>query len=335
MLGAALLITLLASLAFGSESYSPGTVFDALFHPDRSTRAALGVVRKVRLPRTAAAGLCGAALGVCGAQMQTIFRNPLADPFVLGVTSGASFGVAVVVLAAGTGSSVWIGGLDAAGQLGISGAAFVGATGVTFVALAVARRVRGTASVLIVGLMIGYLLAALNSLMVAQADPLRLRQFSTWGFGSFRAVTNDELRILGPVVVAGIAVSMVAAKTLNAFLLGEHYAESMGVAVRRARWAILLVASLLAGVVTAFAGPIAFIGVASPHLARPLLHTSDHRVLLPACALIGATMALVSEVVAQSPGRDGVLPLNSVTALIGVPVVVWVLVRRSRTDVIA
>lgn len=334
VLGLALTGALLASLWLGSESLSPKAVIDALFRPDQASDRALNIVRKVRLPRTAAAGLCGAALALSGVQMQTVFRNPLADPFVLGVTSGASFGVAVVVLFAGTGSSLWVGGLDAIGQLGISGAAFAGAMSVTVVALAVSRRVRGTASVLIVGLMIGYLLAAMVSLLVAQADPLRLKQYSTWGFGSFRAITNDELRILGPVVVVGLVMSLLASKSLNAFLLGERYAESMGVAVRRDRLLILLVTSLLAGVVTAFAGPIAFIGVASPHLARPLVRTSDHRVLLPAAAIIGAIMALVSEIVAQSPGQEGVLPLNAVTALLGVPVVVWVLVRRSRTELI-
>lgn len=334
VLAAVLAVALLASLALGSESLSPKAVVDALFRPDDATERALNVVRKVRLPRSAAAGLCGAALALCGAQMQTVFRNPLADPFVLGVTSGASFGVAIVVLVAGTGSSVWIGGLDTVGKLGISGAAFIGATSVTFIALAVSRRVRGTASILIVGLMIGYLLAALVSLVVAQADPIRLKQYSTWGFGSFRAVTNDELRIMAPVVAAGVVMSLLASKSLNAFLLGERYAESMGVAVRRDRFLILLVASLLAGVVTAFAGPVGFIGVASPHLARPLVRTSDHRVLLPAAAMIGSIMALVSEVVAQSPGQEGVRPLNAVTALLGVPVVVWVLVRRSRTEVI-
>lgn len=334
VLAALIALALLTSLSLGSESLSPASVFDALFRPDHASRSALNVVRKVRLPRTGAAALSGAALALCGVQMQTVFRNPLADPFVLGVSSGASFGVAIVVLVAGTGSSLWIGGLDTVGQFGITGAAFVGAVSVTFVALAVSRRVRGTASVLIVGLMIGYLLAALVSLLVAQADPLRLKQYSTWGFGSFQAVTNHEVRIMAPVVAAGIVLSLLASKTLNALLLGERYAESMGVAVKRDRFLILLVASLLAGVVTAFAGPIGFIGVASPHLARPLVRTSDHRALLPASAMIGAIMALVAAVVAQSPGLDGVLPLNAVTAIIGVPVVVWVLTRRSRTEAI-
>ncbi len=266
--------------------------------------------------------------------MQTIFRNPLADPFVLGITGGASFGVALVVLGAGTGSSEWIGGLDIAGKVGISAAAFLGAMAVTLVTLGVARRVRSTASILVVGLMIGYLCAALVSLLVAGADPDRLRQFVTWGFGSFRGVTNSELKVMAPVLIVGIVVSLFSTKTLNALLLGERYAASMGVAVRRDRLLILLVTSMLAGVVTAFAGPIAFVGLASPHLARPLVATSDHRVLLPASALIGAVMALVADVVAQLPGQRGVLPLNAVTALLGVPVVIWVITRRHRGEVV-
>ncbi len=193
---------------------------------------------------------------------------------------------------------------------------------------------RGTASILIVGLMIGYLLAALVSLLVAGADPTRLREYVAWGFGSFTAVTNEELKIMAPVVVVGLVLSLLATKSLNAFLLGERYAESMGVAVRRDRLLILLLTSLLTGVVTAFVGPIGFIGLAAPHLARPLVGTSDHRVLLPASALIGAITALVAAVVAQLPGQRGVLPLNAVTALLGVPVVIWVLTRRARTEVI-
>lgn len=326
---------IVASLALGSVRLSPGSVLEALFSPATADDRALRVVREVRLPRTAAAALAGAALAVSGAQMQTVFRNPLADPFVLGVTSGAAFGVAIVVLTVGTGATAWLGGLAVLGNLGIAGAAFVGSTAATFVALAVARRVQGTASVLIVGLMMGYLLSSLVSLLVAAADPIRLQQYVAWGFGSFRGVTQDELRIMGPTVLLGIAVALASSKALNALLLGERYAASMGLAVGRARLQILLSASLLAGVVTAFAGPIGFIGIAAPHVARPIIRRSDHRVLLPACAMIGATLTLVAEVVAQMPGQRGVLPLNAVTALIGAPVVVWVLVRRSRTEVIA
>ena len=208
----ALGIAALGALFLGSVSLSPAAVWQALVDPDHAGRGALAVVRTARLPRMIAALLAGGALGLCGVHMQTVFRNPLADPFVLGTTSGASFGVAIVVLVAGGGSAGWLGGLGSLGQLGISGAAFVGAMAVTLVALAVAHRVRGTASILIVGLMIGYLLSALVSLLVAGADPTRLREYVAWGFGSFSGVTNDELRIMAPVVLVGAALSLTASE---------------------------------------------------------------------------------------------------------------------------
>jgi iron complex transport system permease protein len=334
LLAVALMAAVAAAIFLGTVRFTPSEVIQAIIDPDAVSRGTRTVVRTVRLPRTAAALLAGSALAVAGAQMQTVFRNPLADPFVLGTTSGASFGVALVVLVAGSGSSEWLGGLDAAGRLGITGAAFAGSLAVTLVAVAVSRRVRGTASILIIGLMIGYLLSAIVSIIVAGADPIRLQQYLAWGFGSFRGVTNDELAIMAPLVVAGLIAAGVSAKTLNALLLGERYAGSMGVNVRRDRTLLLLLTSMLAGVVTAFCGPIGFVGIAAPHLARPLLGTSDHRVLLPAAAMIGATIALVAEVVTQLPGPGVVLPLNAVTALIGVPVVIWVLTRRSRTEVV-
>lgn len=325
----------LAALAVGSVALSPGQVLTALLDPGSADPMAVRVVQTVRVPRTVAAGLSGAALAVAGTQMQTIFRNPLADPFVLGVSEGASFAVAVVVLGVGTGGTSWLGGLDLLGDLGVAGAAIAGATVTAAAALAVASRVRGTATVLIVGVMFGTVVTALTSVVVAAADPQRLDQWLAWTRGSFRGVTTDELWVLVPLVAAGLLAGWVSAKWLNALLLGERYAASMGVPVRAARAWILLAASVLTGVVTGFAGPIAFIGVAAPHLARPVVGTSDHRVLLPAAALTGASLALLAEVVAQVPGQSGVLPLNAVTALVGAPVVIWVLVRRPGGEVVS
>lgn len=333
-LGGALIVAIAAALALGSVTLALSDVIGALVDPSGTDHGAVAVVRTVRVPRTVAATLSGAALAIVGAQMQTLFRNPLADPFVLGVSSGASFGVAVVVLAAGTGSSTWVGGLGWLGDLGIAGAAFVGALGATAIALFAARRVAGLAAVLIVGVMLGTLLTALVQLLIAGADADRLKQFATWGFGSFRGVTNAELRILAPTVLVGLVATIPMVKPLDAMMLGDRYAESMGVNVVVLTRVVLGVGSLLAGVVTAFAGPIGFVGIAAPHLARPLVGTSRHRVVLPAAAAIGAIITLVAEVIAQMPGRAGVLPLNAVTALVGAPVVVWVLLRRSRQAVI-
>lgn len=323
-----------AALALGSVRLSPSQVVTALVDPAGADPVARRVVQTVRVPRTAAAALSGAALAIAGTQMQTVFRNPLADPFVLGVSEGASFGVAVVVVGVGAGSTSWLGGLEGLGHLGMVGAAVAGAAATATVALAVASRVRGTATVLLVGMMIGTALMALTSLIVAAADPQSLEQWFAWTRGSFRGVTSDELAVMAPLVAAGAAVGLASAKWLNALLLGERYAASMGVPVRLARTVLLLTASLLTGVVTGFVGPVAFIGMAAPHLARPAVGTSDHRVLLPAAALTGASLALVAEIVAQVPGDAGVLPLNAVTALVGAPIVVWVLVGRRRTGVV-
>ncbi len=292
------------------------------------------VVRQIRIPRTLTALLAGAALGIAGLQMQTLFRNPLADPFVLGVSSGASFGVAAVVLVAGTGVTVFTAGLGWLGDLGLAGAAVVGAAVVMAVVLALSMRVRSIVTVLIVGLLVGQLVGALITILISAAEEQYVDQFVRWGFGSFRGVTWSELRILAPAVGVGIVIAMLSVKQLNVLLLGDSYARSLGVHVRRAQLVTMLGAALLAGSVTAFAGPIAFLGVATPHLARGLFRTSDHRVLAPAVILCGGMLALAAEIVAQLPGLSSVLPLNAVTALIGAPVVLSVLLRRRRLSAV-
>ena len=292
------------------------------------------VVRQIRIPRTLTALLAGAALGIAGLQMQTLFRNPLADPFVLGVSSGASFGVAAVVLVAGTGVTVFTAGLGWLGDLGLAGAAVVGAAVVMAVVLALSMRVRSIVTVLIVGLLVGQLVGALITILISAAEEQYVDQFVRWGFGSFRGVTWSELRILAPAVAVGIVIAMLSVKQLNVLLLGDSYARSLGVHVRRAQLVTMLGAALLAGSVTAFAGPIAFLGVAIPHLARGLFRTSDHRVLAPAVILCGGMLALAAEIVAQLPGISSVLPLNAVTALIGAPVVLSVLLRRRRLSAV-
>jgi iron complex transport system permease protein len=328
-------LAVLAALALGSVRLPLAEVITALVDPSGADPAAVRVVRTVRLPRTGAAALSGAALAVAGVQMQTVFRNPLADPFVLGVSQGASFGVAVAVVGTGGGAASWLGGIGGLADLGVVGAAMAGASVTALVALAAASRVEGTATVLIVGMMIGALVAAAGSMVVAAAEPERLQQWFAWTLGSFRGVTGGELQVMAPLAAGALVAALAWGKWLDALLLGERYAASLGVPVRPARVAVLLTACLLAAVVTAFAGPIAFVGMAAPHLARPAVGTSSHRVLVPAAALTGATLALVAEIVAQLPGRAGVLPLNAVTSLVGAPVVVWVLVGRRRAGVVA
>jgi iron complex transport system permease protein len=290
------------------------------------------IVTDVRLPRATTALLAGAAVGVGGLQMQTLFRNPLADPFILGISAGASLGVAFVVLLVGTAGTSLVAGLGPLGNVGVAGAAAVGA-GVTIAAvLLVSRRVTSPATVLIIGLMAGYATSAVVSVLIHTGIGRleRIRAYIAWGFGSFAGTTWSELAVLAPCVAAGLVLAGAMTKQLNAMLLGDRYAASMGLRVRRARLLVIAGASLLAGATTAFCGPIAFVGVAAPHMARGLLRTSDHRVLVGASGLAGAVVALVAGLVAQVPGSDATLPLNAVTSLIGAPVVVAILLRMRR-----
>ncbi|MEM9201847.1 MAG: iron ABC transporter permease [Actinomycetota bacterium] len=319
------------AIAIGSVWIPPADVIAILAGASSDTPGWEAIVRDIRLPRTLTATLCGAGLAVAGVQMQTLFRNPLAGPYVLGISSGASLGVALVVLTAGAGGTVgFLSGIGPFGDLGVAAAAAAGSVVVLTMVLAVSRRVESVATILIVGLMFGQVVLAITTVLIAGAEPERIQAYLQWSFGSFRGVSWQELQILAPVIiVAGTAVWFTS-KQLNAMLLGERYAASLGVDVRRTRRATVVLSSLLAGVVTAFAGPIAFLGVAVPHLARAVLGTVDHRFILPASAIGGAALALTAEIAAQLPGRAGVLPLNAVTALIGAPVVIWVIVRNRR-----
>lgn len=293
------------------------------------------LLAQVRLPRVLTALLAGAALGVAGLLMQTLFANPLADPYILGVSSGAGLGVAVSVLGAGAASGA--GGVAAAFfSLGTTGrartvvAAAVGALAVLALVLVISRWVRSVVALLLIGVMIGSATGAVVSLLLAFSDPGRVQRYVLWGFGSVSGVTWADLRWFAPVVLAGLLIALVLARPLDALLLGERYAASMGVPVRRIRWWVIVSTALLAGATTAFCGPIAFLGIAVPHLARAALGRGDHRRLVPACALLGVIVCQVCAAVALLPGADGVLPLNVVTAAIGAPVVVAVLLR-SRT----
>jgi iron complex transport system permease protein len=298
---------------------------------DTSLRASwIDIVRDFRLPKTLTALLAGAALGVSGLQMQTLFRNALADPFVLGVNAGASLGVALVVLAYGTVGGALLAGFGLFGDLGLTAAAFAGAALALILVLAVAARVQQVMTLLILGLMFGYAVSAVVSLLMYFSIAERVQAYINWTFGTFSDVTWSQMPIFIPALVIGLATAFLLSKSLNALLLGELYARSLGLDVRRTRLLLILSTALLAGTVTAFCGPVGFIGLAVPHLARNLLRTADHRPLLPATALLGAMVALVADLVAQVPGSQLVLPLNAVTALLGAPVVIWVVLRRER-----
>jgi cobalamin transport system permease protein len=318
-------------IAQGSVDIPVGEVVHILFGGEPSREVHRTIVIDARLPKALTAVVAGAALAVGGAQMQTIFRNPLADPFVLGVSSGATLGAAVVILGTSGSGAQWFGGLEAVGRFGMTGAAIIGAALTLVLALAFARRVGNPVTVLIVGVMFAYFAGAIVDVLTYYADPERLRGLAQFSRGTVRDVTWSDLRIVAPICGVAVIAALLLTARLNLLLLGERYAASMGVPVRRVQFLSLTIVAVLAGVTTAYCGSIGFVGLAAPHVVRGLLRTSDHRVVLPASALLGSAIVLLAEYVAGGNGLTDVsLPLNSVTAFMGAPVVLWVLMRQRR-----
>ncbi len=317
----------LLSLALGSVQIPLGDIVNVLLGGSASRDAWTSIILKFRLPKALTAMLAGAALGVGGLQMQTLFRNPLADPFVLGISSGASLGVALVVLTVGTTGMILLAGVTLLGDLSLVVAASLGSALMLGLVLVAARRVQSSVTLLILGLMFGYGVSALVSLLLYYSIAERIQAYVNWTFGSFGGVTWSQMEVFAPTILIGLVLAGVMSKSLNALLLGETYARSMGMNVRRARLWIIVSTALLAGAVTAFCGPIGFVGIAVPHICRSLLNTSDHRVLIPATILTGGIVAVLADLIAQVPGSQTVLPLNAITALIGAPVVIWIVLR--------
>ena len=300
-----------------------------LGHASPDDTAAAFIVNQIRLPKALTALAVGMGLAVSGLQMQTLFRNPLAGPSVLGLTAGAGLGVALVMLGGGT-----VAGSFAVRQLGLSGswalvlAATAGAALVMLLVLALSARVRDNVVMLIVGIMIASVTGAVVSIWQYFSAPDQIQDYLLWTFGALGGVTGLHLAVLAAVVVVGLGLAFASAKPLNGLLLGESYARSMGLNVRSSRTLIIASTSLLAGGITAFCGPIGFVGIAVPHLTRALLHTADHRVLLPGACLVGAALMLGCDCLAQLPGSQTALPINVVTSLLGAPVVLWVVLRN-------
>jgi iron complex transport system permease protein len=326
-LAVAAAILVLLTLALGSVRIPLDQVIAALAGGEVERATWTTIIWDLRLPRALTALLAGAALGAGGLLMQTFFRNPLAAPDVLGINAGASLGVALVILSVGAVGGDMLAGIGLTGDLSLAGAASVGAAATIALVLFVARRAQNSATLLILGLMIGQLTFAGVSLLLYFSIPERIQAYINWGFGSFGGVTWSQIPILATAVCAGLVLALALSKTLNALLLGEMYARSLGVHVTRARLGIVTATALLTGAVTALCGPIAFVGIAVPHVCRALFATADHRVLLPGCMLMGALVALIAGLIADVPGSSLTLPLNAVTALLGAPVVIWVIAR--------
>lgn len=326
MLGALLGVFLLA-LMIGSVNIPLDQTLTILLGgvPDRASWA--NIILKVRLPKAITAALAGAALSVSGLMMQTLFRNPLAASDVLGINSGAGLGVALVVLTAGVGTSL-LAGVSFISDLSLAAAAMIGAALTLALILFIARNVENSLTLLILGLMIGSLTFALVSLLIYFSIPERIQAYINWGFGSFGGVTWSQIPILTVAILAGLLLSWALSKNLNTLLLGETYAISLGLNLRRNRLLIIVATALLTGTVTAFCGPVSFIGIAVPHLCRSLLNTSDHRLLVPGTILTGAVTALIVALIAEMPGNTVILPLNAVMALFGAPVVIWIILRQ-------
>lgn len=323
-----LLIAFGLSLSLGSVRIPLTDLLGILVGRDASVPAWAAIVHTIRLPKALTAVLAGAALSASGLQMQTLFRNPLADPFVLGINAGASLGVAIVVLSVGSIGGVLIAGLGLLGDLSLVVAASLGAGAVLGCVLLISARVQSAMTLLILGLMFGYATGAFVSILIYFGVPEQIQSYILWTFGSFGSVTWRQMPVFSVAIFLGLALAFSCVKPLNALLLGENYARSMGLNVKRARVWILVNASILSGATTAFCGPIAFLGLAVPHLCRSSLHTSDHRVLMPAVTCLGATLALLADLIAHLPGSQYALPLNAVTSLIGAPIVIGFILHR-------
>lgn len=317
---AAVAVLFAADIAVGSVSIPIRDVWAALTGGECDPTTAR-IIRDIRLMKAVVALDAGAALAVSGLQMQTLFRNPLAGPYVLGVSSGASLGVALFILGApmlGLTGHAWL------SSLGVAGAAWIGAAATLALVAAISTRIKDIMVILILGMMISSGVSAIVQILQYLSAEEALKSFVVWTMGSLGDVTATQLALLLPAVAAGAALGIAAIKSLNILLLGENYARSMGLDLRRSRSIILLSTTLLAGTVTAFCGPIGFIGLAMPHVARVIFRNADHRTLMPAAALTGAASLLLCDMVAKLLA----LPVNSITALLGIPVVVWVVVRN-------
>lgn len=322
-----LLLCFFINISLGSVSIPFKSIISSLFGTIDNTTWEV-IISDYRLPKAITAILVGSGLGISGLLMQTLFRNPLAGPFVLGISSGASLGVALVILGSGLFGGLFASALISKWSIVI--ASSLGSFLVLLAVLAVSNKVRDTMAILIIGLMFGSITAAVVSVLSYFSSAEQLQQYIFWGFGSLSNLSWEELIIFFGIYVLGIILSIASIKGLNSLLLGDNYAKSLGLNLKQSRLILILATSLIAGTITAFAGPIAFIGLAIPHLTRQVFKTSNHKILLPAVFLFGAIIMLICDSIAQVPGSDYTLPINAITALVGAPVVIWLLVRQRK-----
>lgn len=323
-----LIILFFLDLFLGSVNIPFRDIIHVLFNPSTAREEWVTIILEFRLPKALTALLAGIALSISGLQMQTVFRNPLAGPYVLGISAGASLGVAILVL--GFSSFFALGNLQNLGNWAIVIAACSGSALILLLILAVSFRVSDIMTILILGIMFGSATTALVSILQYFSTETMLKAFIIWTMGSLGSVSKMQLNILMICVIFGTLTAFLSSKMLNALLLGESYAKSMGLNIKLSRIIVFASTSILAGSVTAFCGPIGFIGIAVPHIARMTFKTSNHLYLFTGTVIIGASLLLISDVISQLPGYEKILPINSVTALLGIPVVIWIIIRKRK-----
>lgn len=322
----------LLNIAVGSIAIPLTSVINVLLGDSNEPLVWQNIILKSRIPQALTAIVAGAGLSISGLQMQTVFHNPLAGPSVLGISNGASLGVAFVVLASGSIGGVALSSMGMLGNAAISLAAIAGALTVMALIVYVAQKVKGSVTLLIIGVMIGYVATAIIGVLKYFSNEEDIRAYVVWGLGSFSRVSAGQIELFVVLMLVLIPLSMLLVKTMNLLLLGEQYARNLGLNIRRARLQVIGCSGVLVAIVTAFCGPVMFIGLAVPHLCRAIWRSSDHRVLMPATMLTGAALALVCNIIARMPGFEGALPINSVTALVGAPIVATVLFKRRKDD---
>ncbi len=328
-LGILTVVLLVFNLIWGSVSI-PWPVFFHFFSNQLADNEVVWkhIILESRIPQMLTAILAGASLSIAGLQMQTLFRNPLAGPSILGISSGASLGVALITLSSGISGSFIHQFLLS--EIGVHLAAFVGAFAVLLIVLMAAKKVKNNASLLIIGIMVGYGVSSIIGLLNFVGQQGEVHAFVIWGLGSFSAVQNNQLPLFSALVIPALALSALLMKPMNAMLLGESYAQNLGLNIKQIRWQLILLSGFLTAIITAYTGPIAFIGLATPHLARLLFKSADHKILIPATLLLGTVIALSCNLIARLPFFQEVLPINVITSLFGAPLVVYLIVKRKQ-----
>ena len=333
LLALSIVVLFLLNLFLGSVTIPFESIWNILWGMDEGESVIWqNIIWKSRVPQALTAMVAGAGLAISGLQMQTVFRNPLAGPSVLGISSGASLGVAFVVLLSGSLGGIALSRLGFMGEIALTLAAIIGALFIMALIVYVSQKVQGNVTLLIIGVMIGYVANAVIGVLKFFSVEEDIRAYVIWGLGSFARVSGNQIMVFVSIMAILLPLSFLLIKTLNLLLLGDAYARNLGLNIKRARLQVITCSGVLVAIVTAYCGPITFLGLAVPHLCRGIFRSSDHRVLMPASLLAGAALALLCNLIARMPGFEGALPVNSVTALVGAPVVVSVLFKKRRND---